>query len=195
MDILQKLRQDIRLKRRQLPPDIQKHCAESVAQKALCFSAVQHGHGFGLYLANDGELDPAPLLTELVKRQKNCFVPVLSTDNPKTFEFYAYKPGDELIKNIYNIPEPLTTHKTSMNPRDLDIIFVPLVAFDLQGTRVGMGVGYYDRTLAFLKNNPTQKPLLIGLAYELQKVKTLEPREWDIPLQAVITEQELYAFL
>ena len=77
--------------------------------------------------------------------------------------------------------------------RELDLILAPLVGFDTHGNRLGMGGGYYDRTFAYLKHRlHWQKPRLIGLAYELQRVADLANHAWDVPLQSVVTEQHIY---
>ena len=75
----------------------------------------------------------------------------------------------------------------------MDLLFLPLVAFDTHGNRMGMGGGFYDRSLAFLQQkNGLKKPVLAGLAHEIQKVEQLLTQNWDIPLDFVITEKQLY---
>jgi 5-formyltetrahydrofolate cyclo-ligase len=70
---------------------------------------------------------------------------------------------------------------------------MPLVAFDEQGNRLGMGGGFYDRTLAYLKyRQHRRKPVLAGLAHEIQKIGQLTTQSWDIPLDCIITENKLY---
>ena len=72
-------------------------------------------------------------------------------------------------------------------------MIVPLVAFDSNCNRLGMGGGYYDRALAFKQTlSETHSPLLIGLAYELQKVNALEINSWDIPMDGIISETKTY---
>ena len=72
---------------------------------------------------------------------------------------------------------------------------MPLVGFDQQGYRLGMGGGYYDATLAFMQHRRLwRKPRLVGVAYECQRVETLPHDPWDMPLDAVLTERQLYYF-
>ncbi len=80
-----------------------------------------------------------------------------------------------------------------MHAQELDLVFLPLVAFDRVGHRVGMGGGYYDRTFAFVQQMH-HKPILIGLAYEMQQVDGLPFCTWDIPLDGVLTEKQLRLF-
>ena len=64
---------------------------------------------------------------------------------------------------------------------------MPLVAFDADCTRIGMGAGYYDRTLENKK-----RCFLIGVAHQFQYVDYIEPQPWDVPLDAVITNKNIY---
>ena len=80
-----------------------------------------------------------------------------------------------------------------MPPQHLDAIFMPLVGFDSRGWRLGSGAGFYDRSLQFLRSRSRwHRPKLIGIAYEVQRVDELIPNEWDVPMNAVITEKHLY---
>ena len=82
-----------------------------------------------------------------------------------------------------------------MSANLLDMIFVPLVAFDLNGFRIGMGSGYYDRTFEKkLEIKDMKSPVLIGLAYEFQKQECLNHQPWDVPLDMVVTELKIYKF-
>ena len=95
--------------------------------------------------------------------------------------------------NRYGIPEPMDTQPRSA--RQLDLLLIPLVGFDSAGHRLGMGGGYYDATLAFLRHRRHwRKPRLLGVAYECQKVEALPHDPWDMPLDAVLTERRLYRF-
>lgn len=101
----------------------------------------------------------------------------------KKLSFLPATPATSFKNNSHGIPEPDVELSKAIAVTALDLIFVPLLAFDNHCTRIGMGGGYYDRTLA--KEN---HPLLIGVAYEFQHQTWLEPQEWDIPLTAVVTQ-------
>jgi len=82
-----------------------------------------------------------------------------------------------------------------MNARWLHVLIVPLVGFDDNGNRLGMGGGYYDATLSFLRRRRIwRKPFLIGLAYECQRAARIPSETWDIRLDAVLTETGLTRF-
>ena len=80
-----------------------------------------------------------------------------------------------------------------MKPWALDLVITPLVAFDAEGNRMGMGGGYYDRSFAWRKRRRIWRgPMLVGYAYELQKLNSIRASDWDVPMDAVVTESALY---
>ena len=99
-----------------------------------------------------------------------------------------------MYKNRYGIPEPAHPNKARNFPlRSLDLVLMPLVGFDTQGNRLGMGGGYYDRSFAFLhRHSHWRKPHLMGTAYEFQRLSKLDAQPWDVPLDAIVTEANLY---
>ena len=110
-----------------------------------------------------------------------------------TAVFAPYRPDSSLQLNRFNIPEPQVRPSEWRSASQLDLLLLPLVAFDAQGNRVGMGGGFYDRTLAYLQHRRHwRKPVLIGLAHEVQKTDGLTTQSWDIPLDTIITESSRY---
>jgi 5-formyltetrahydrofolate cyclo-ligase len=144
------------------------------------------------YFAQDNEFDCSPIIESIWQAKKNCFLPVLSDQHNQGLTFAAYHPNDTLCLNRYNIQEP--KDKAILPAEELDLVFVPLVGFDLQGNRLGMGGGYYDRTFAHLQKKNIKKPYLMGLAFECQYVAEIPEESYDIPLDAVLTEKKLYTF-
>ncbi|WP_108649654.1 5-formyltetrahydrofolate cyclo-ligase [Dongshaea marina] len=137
------------------------------------------------FISNDHEIDTAPLLETLLPEHE-IFLPVLHPFTPGNLLFIEHRPETELLKNRFNIPEP-PLNVTRLCPiEELDLLLVPLVAFDHRGNRLGMGGGFYDRTLAPLVRMD-KPPRLIGIAFDCQQVDELEPQPWDIPLAEVIT--------
>lgn len=149
----------------------------------------------GLYIANDGELDPAPIAACALAAGKRLYLPVLRRFPGGSLWFSDYPPGARLRNNRFGIPEPdLRTHPP-LPPWGLDVVLMPLVSFDASGNRLGMGGGFYDRTLAYLHHRRCwRRPLLIGLAHECQRSRQLPRRPWDIPLDGVLTENGLTWF-
>ncbi len=135
-------------------------------------------------MAKDGELDATPLLERLPGMRKRVALPVVSRNG--VMSFYRYRPGAELLVNRLGILEP-GAGAAFVHPLALDLLVMPLVAFDDRGMRLGMGAGYYDRYLARIP--PRMRPLLVGLAHEVQRSpEPLPAATWDVPLDGVITE-------
>ncbi len=138
-----------------------------------------------LYHSVNGEIDLSDIWNSAPLQGKFCYFPVLNDD--LTLSFLPATPNTPFIPNKYGIPEPDVNRDLAISVDELDLILMPLVAFDIRCTRLGMGAGYYDRSLEH--NN---KCLLIGIAYQFQRVDYIEPQPWDIPLDAVITQNALY---
>ena len=191
MSTVRQLRQSIREKRRAVTGDEAARCAERLAQNTCNYRMVANSRHIATYLAADGEINPWPLTHRLWSSGKTLYLPVLVPFSRQRLWFARFTPGDRLVSNRYGIPEPLV--RELVKPWALDLILTPLVAFDATGHRIGMGGGYYDRSLAFLHNRQHwQKPRRLGLAYEFQKQAKIEPNPWDIPLDGIATEACIY---
>jgi 5-formyltetrahydrofolate cyclo-ligase len=181
------LRRQFRALRRALTPAQQRAHAIAAARHfatarlTLCFDR------FAAYFANDGELDAAPIVERLLKAGKLVALPVVAAGRRLTF--HRYHADTDLTLNRYGIPEPDAVATQRIVPATLDVVLLPLVAFDASGARLGMGGGYYDATLA-----KAHRALRVGLAHALQRSAALPQRAWDVPLDAVITEAGGYGF-
>lgn len=186
------LRTALRQHRQSLSQEQQDIAAERLYESILADPDYQAASKLAFYLAFDGEISPWHILQHASQHGKTCYLPVLDQQEP-VLRFVEYQPQSGLHSNRYGINEPLFDADKTIAVRQLDIIFVPLVAFDRQGTRLGMGKGYYDRTLAeLLHTTSTGKPLLLGLAHECQRVEKLERADWDVPLDRIVTDQAVY---
>jgi len=191
-----KLRRQYRQARRSISYTTQIVHADATARLVTNSGVLLQSAVCGVYLAQhvDGELDTLPLLSRLWSMSKTVGCPVVGRE--RNMDLYRVEPSTRLIANRYGILEPSTRGVGSgryLNPLSLSVLFLPLVAFDEAGTRLGMGAGYYDRYLGRLSH--TLRPLLIGLAHEAQRAQAPLPRhDWDIPLDAVVTESGWQAF-
>ena len=186
-----RLRQSIRQQRRALSQDEASFCAEQLAQRTARHALVLQSQRIAAYLAADGEIDPGPLMQSLWELGKTIYLPVLVPFSNGKLWFAEFNPTDSLAFNRFGIPEPV--RRRLIKPCALDLVLTPLVAFDRSGHRIGMGGGYYDRSFAFLRRRQHwRKPRLLGLAYELQKQTSIKPNDWDIPLDTVATEANIY---
>ena len=193
MNTRNQLRKKVRDLRRNLSPEQQKaasHLLLGRIRQRLDFIRAKH---IALYLPNDGEIDPQPLIRLCWKLGKTVYLPVLHPVAHNRLWFVPYHSNSEMITNVYGIKEPKLIASQRRNAWALSLVFLPLVAFDPQGNRMGMGGGYYDRTFDFkAKNRGLHGPDLIGLAHDLQKVKKLPVENWDIPLRSIITDSSSY---
>jgi 5-formyltetrahydrofolate cyclo-ligase len=191
----QNLRQSIRRQRRELTDTQRATSALQLAVHAGRDRLVLNSRHIAVYLPSDGEIDPQPLIQYLRSLGKHLYLPVLVSFSARRLWFSPYSPGDRLVLNRYGIPEPERVHHRRIKPVALDLVLTPLVGFDDRGHRLGMGGGYYDRAFGFLNSRKRwKKPRLMGLAYELQRSRTLTAAPWDVNLDAVATERAVYHF-
>lgn len=188
------LRQHLRLARRSLTTGQQRRHAESVAVTLSGLMPFHNAVRIGIYLATDGELDPSTVLHKARGRRKRFYAPVLRRPGDRKLWFLPHDPAEPLRLNRYRIREPALRNGRLRLARQMDLLLVPLVGFDTRCHRIGMGGGYYDQTLSFLKTRlHWQRPVLIGIAHECQRVEHLEPNPWDVPLDLVVTDQAVYS--
>jgi 5-formyltetrahydrofolate cyclo-ligase len=188
----QALRKHIRQRRQQLSATEQQHAAKALVQQVFASDALQQCQHIALYLANDGELDTFELIQALWLLGKQVYLPVLHPFSTGYLVFISYQRDTLLYPNKFGIPEPLLQCQHIFPLTQLDVIFTPLVAFDAQGNRLGMGGGFYDRTLSQLP--PDSHCTVIGLAHDCQQVDAVPAAAWDIPLKQIITPSKHWLF-
>lgn len=187
------LRRLLRVQRRQLSPLQQKRAALDLRRQLAPHPLLLRCRHVALYLAEDGEIDPILLARELQHRGIHVYLPVLRRWPRQRMDFQRLRRNEKLRANRFGIAEPRHSKARQRQPWALDLILMPLVGFDEQGGRLGMGGGFYDRALAYLNRRRNwQKPTLIGLAHECQKVDFLALASWDIRLDAVVTDRGWY---
>lgn len=193
MDNRQQLRRQIRARRRALSPLQQQRAAESLFRLLKRQPLFIRSRRIAFYLANDGEISPHLLLEQAQKMGKRCYLPVLQPGAENRLWFARYRTDTPMYVNRFGISEPLPDSGSLLQAPQLDLVLMPLVAFDRQGGRLGMGGGFYDRTFAFKSaaGVSAHKPYLLGLAHSCQEVAELELAHWDIPLHGVATDAGL----
>ncbi len=189
----QQLRSHIRALRRSLSAEQQHQASLDLVQQLLPRPEVQQAQHIALYLTNDGELDTTPLIQALWQQGKSLYLPLLHPVVPGYLVFQLYTPDTVLTPNQFGIGEPELNCSLLRPVSQLDLMFTPLVAFDSQGQRLGMGGGFYDRTLSQL-DSTVRKPQLIGLAHDCQHVEAVPVEAWDIPLPAICTPSRFCTF-
>ncbi len=176
------LRTALRRPRQALTQSEQDSAAQAVLSHLNNFAPWHEARRVALYLANDGELNPQALIEDCWSAGRGVYLPCL---DGKSLTFAQWQSGEHLTPNRYGIGEPVPT-APRLAISDLDILCLPLVAFDRRGTRLGMGGGYYDRALA-----QGTGPLRVGLAHHFQEVPALTREPWDQALDYVVTDRAI----
>ena len=187
------LRRMLRKARRALTPRQQREAARGLYQQLAQHPLFRRARHISLYLPTDGEIDPRLLLRAAQRRGKATYLPVLSAWPRTKMVFQRIRPGEPLKPNRFRILEPRANLARQRQVWALDLVLLPLVGFDDVGGRLGMGGGFYDRSLAYLARRKSwRKPTLLGLAHECQKVERLAQASWDVPLQGTVTDKAWY---
>ncbi len=185
----QSLRRHYRKVRRGLSAAAQRSNASAIGRRLLCSPIAWRATRIAAYLAIDGEPDLEPLLAKLAAMGKQIALPVIRRDG--AMDFFDHEPGAPVVANRFGIGEPAPGARY-VPTLSLGVVLTPLVAFDDQGNRLGMGGGFYDRH--FARTPDGLRPLLVGVAHAAQRAPGLPAAPWDQPLDAVLTEAGWQAF-
>ena len=185
------LRASLRQQRRALAPTQQKQASETISQRLLDSRWFLQSQHIAAFIAADGEPDLTPLISAPAAQAKHWYLPAIDPDSPERLVFRRYHLGAPLVRTTLGVLEP-APEATSISRAELDLVLTPLVGFDAQGNRMGMGKGFYDRSFAFKREAPDSKPWLVGIAHECQRVESLATAWWDVPLTAVMTAENCY---
>jgi 5-formyltetrahydrofolate cyclo-ligase len=181
------LRRELKQRRHALDARTRIAAAEQLAAQLAAVPAMSRPGYLGGYWAVGGEMSLHAVMPRLADGIVYC-LPRLTRG--KTLEFAPWRPGDPLAANRFGIPEPDLEPTSFMSAEHLSAVLVPLLGFDRQGNRLGMGGGYYDRSFAF-RQAGASTPLMIGIAFACQEVDILPRQAWDVPLDLIATEREL----
>ena len=186
------IRRRLRKQRCDLTPSFINLAAQKIVlQLAMCPEFID-AKTIAAYISDENEVDTQPILELIQHEKKSIYLPVMKN---KMLEFYPYQLEEEKLRGRYGVREPDTHNKQALSPEILDLILLPLVAFDQHCHRIGRGAGCYDRALESMAHVKKNKPVLMGLAYEFQLIPPFDPNEWDVSLDSVMTEQTIYRHL
>lgn len=170
--------------REKLADDAARGAADKAAEHAMQLLGDVTGKIVSLYMPIKGELKPASLAGKLRAAGAVLALPrVISGDEPMTFR--EWREDDPLSRGFGGIREP-DPAAPLVTP---DVVIVPLAAFDRRGFRIGYGKGHFDRTLGPLARE--ERPLMLGYAFALQEIEEVPRELHDVPLDAVVTEDEI----
>ena len=187
------VRQTISRQRQELANNIAMSCALEIKNTVTNLPCYHHASKIALYFPCGGEVDTSMIIDDALARNKQVYLPILHHIHGCELLFAPYDEKTEFRPNQFDILEPVVHSKQLIKPKSLDLVITPLLAFDENCARIGMGCGYYDRSFAFLnKPGQWQHPKLVGVAYEFQKIDDCMPSSWDVPLHMVVTENRLY---
>ncbi len=193
--------------------------AQDVAAVLIHSKLFKQAQHIACYLSINSEMETKYILEAIWRANKKCYLPILSIAKKGFLHFGKYTKESQLIRNQFNIPEPQCIKGHCDIPSQLDLVIMPLVAFDKHGNRLGTGAGYYDRTFAFKKSNNISSspfdlesassrdllvpakdneagiagssPILCGLAFSSQESEQIDSEDWDVKCNYVLTEQAL----
>ena len=185
------LRNEFRHRRRGLNASAQQTASQAVLNH-LIEANLLNVRRIAAYLPNDGEVSLQIVIEYAWRKGIDVFLPVLHPFSPGHLLFCHFTPSSHMQPNRFGIPEPVIEVQDICPLASLDCIFTPLVAFDAHGNRMGMGGGFYDRTLAPIRRDGLNCQL-IGVAHSCQQAGLLPVQSWDIPLDKIVTEQQIYS--
>lgn len=182
------LRRQLRANRRSLSRAAQKQAALGLQHQLAQIRDFRNATRIAAYWPFDGEIDPRPALLKSIQHGKQVYLPQLHPFSHGHLLFQQWHTHTHLEHNRYGISEVANATTLPGQPLwTLDLILLPLVGFDSSGARLGMGGGYYDRTLAALAQPRPRQPRLLGIAHDCQRVATLPVASWDIRLDGIVT--------
>jgi 5-formyltetrahydrofolate cyclo-ligase len=185
------LRRQMRLKRAGLAAIVRKQAALGIARQVQRERLLRPGLNVAVYLSVRGEADLEPVIERARRLGCRLYLPRVTNLRRGQMEFLRFTGRTALRRNALGLKEPPAT-ATRIAARALDRVFVPLVAFDVQGHRLGTGGGFYDRYFAYLgRGQRWRRPRLFGVGYELQYVPVVPPERWDVALDAIVTDRRM----
>lgn len=158
----------------------QMRASYQLTQNILKHPLYHHSQHVAFYWPVNGEIDVRPLLKKAWSQGKTCYLPVIEGER---LVFARYMPASPMALNKFGIPEPASGDRVL--PQRMDLVLVPLVAFDQHSHRIGMGGGFYDKT--FARDKCRRHIPLMGVAHRYQLVHGIVPEHWDVKLDQVIT--------
>lgn len=197
MNQRQALRRQLREQRAGLSPAWCELTSRTVCEQLTRTWAYRRARRIAMYFANGKEVSLDHLIEHAWANGKQVYLPVLGLRFTGQLWFVPYEPDTPLYANRFGIPEPQhDAHERRTGLRELDLILMPLVGFDNHGNRLGMGGGFYDKSLHSLHSGKRiwSRPKRVGIAYEMQRVPHIPGENWDVPLDAIATEAGLSWF-
>lgn len=189
---LNTLRKNLRKQRRAVNPFQQKQSEQAVLNLLIRIPEFQQAHKIGLYLHAFGEIHTHKIMEYCFAQGKAVFLPMICNMNQRLawvqISQHQYR-SKRFSHHPLGMKEPMAAR--GLHVSKLDVLIMPLLACDDTGTRIGMGGGFYDKTLA----TAAKRPYRLGLAHDFQLLHCNIQREaWDQPLDGLLTPQHFLRF-
>jgi len=178
---MKELRKKLRIIRKSIDTPTRKKQGKKLLYQCQKHAIFRNAKHIAIFTPNDGEIETIDTINFLTHQGYYVYLPILVGEKLK----FA-KMGKLFRKNRFGIDEPIFSPLVSAHK--MDLILMPLVGFDTNKNRLGMGGGFYDKTLSFhtkLKN--FRVPKLFGLAFDAQEVSRLSSQPWDVPVDGIVT--------
>ncbi len=189
-DLKKELRHEVLYKRDQLTADDITAKSKAITAKFLELEEFQKAGVIMFFIAYRNEVDTRPLIEKSLSLGKTVVVPRTLKDTKELIPSRLIDWEKDLAPGAYGIKEPLPERTRPVEPKEIDLLLIPGVAFDLSGNRLGYGGGYYDRFVGNLRPGTPS----FAVAFELQVVDEVPVKEWDHRIDALITEKRVVYF-
>ena len=168
--------------RRNLSAGYRQQASQRACRHLARLPGARHARRVGIYWPLASEIDPRPLIT-LLPRSTQFYLPRVAGNS---LRFVRWRPSIRWTRSPLGMLEPVG--QRGHDVAALDLLIMPLAGFDHYGHRIGLGGGFYDRTLSATRYAPYRGPRRIGLAFACQALPTIPPQPWDVALDAVASE-------
>ena len=179
----ERLRAEVLRKRDSLPPGVRSELSRRIVDCAINWIEANRADAVLIYLSMRSEVETGGLLDYLLTRNKIALAPVMRMKQRDLTPYRIMDAKRDLVLHPYGMYQPNKETCPPFPLNQIDLIFVPGVAFDPKGYRIGYGAGFYDRLLP-----QCPQAVWIGLAYEAQIVTDTFPQTWDVPVHHILTE-------
>lgn len=180
------IRKDILRKRDSIQPEIRQIKDRLIMDKVISLPDFLKAKTILYFASFRSEVNTLPQIEEAFRSGKRIVLPKVDNAN-KRLKLYEILNTDEIKLGFWGIPEPEAIPERERDINEVDLVIMPGVAFDMQGTRLGYGAGYYDKLLSGLKRNIP----LIAIAYEEQTVDSLPSEDHDIRIDMIVTDKRI----
>ena len=180
----EKIRGKLLKKRKNIPEALRAIKNKKIMMQLEDLDVFKNAHHILFYYSCNGEVDTTYLIKKYIDT-KQLYLPVIK--GKSHFQAIPIKRPLDLKKGFEGVPEPTDVEPNSVYDNKIELVITPGVAFDKHGNRIGMGKGYYDRYFEY--NNKSKK---IALAYEEQMVDSIPKDTYDVPVDTIVTDENIY---